>query len=190
MAEGGASLTQLMRRFHVGAKQMNRWIAEHGIALRSQFVSLPDEEWRAIVGWEGFYEVSNMGRVRSLDRMAGNRRIHGRVMKPYKDRPKYPHMIIQLSKGGRSKEGAAFPLVHKLVLEAFVGPRPAGLEACHNNGDGTDNRLTNLRWDTHKANMADQFEHGTNTPRKPKPRKWKPGSRGRVPRWYIEQQST
>lgn len=152
--------------------------------------SLPGEEWRAIAGWESFYEVSNMGRVRSLDRVSSGVRVKGRLMKPYKDRPKYPHMIIQLSRGGRSKEGAAFPLVHKLVLEAFVGPRPPGLEACHNNGDGTDNRLSNLRWDTHRANMADQFKHGTMTPKKPKPRKWKPGSRGRVPRWFIEQQST
>lgn len=153
------------------------------------------EIWKAIVGWEGFYEVSNWGRVRSLDRVVPNgrgsvRRVPGRIMKPYKDRPKYPHMIIQLSRGGRSKEHAQFPLVHKLVLEAFVGPRPPGLEACHNNGDGTDNRVSNLRWDTHKANMADQFKHGTNTPKKPKPRKWKPGSRGRVPRWFTESQST
>lgn len=52
-------------------------------------------------------------------------------------------------------------LAHRLVLEAFVGPCPDGMEACHNNGDRTDNRIENLRWDTAKANQADRKKHGT-----------------------------
>jgi hypothetical protein len=52
--------------------------------------------------------------------------------------------------------------VHRLVLETFVGPCPDGMEACHNNGDRTDNRLVNLRWDTSKANNHDKLSHGTN----------------------------
>jgi hypothetical protein len=56
--------------------------------------------------------------------------------------------------------------VHRLVLEAFVGPCPAGMEACHNNGVRTDNRLENLRWDTRSANCRDRIRHGTtNFPR-------------------------
>lgn len=51
--------------------------------------------------------------------------------------------------------------IHHLVLEAFVGPRPAGMEGCHNDGDPTNNRLDNLRWDTSKANQADKTKHGT-----------------------------
>ncbi len=51
--------------------------------------------------------------------------------------------------------------VHRLVLEAFVGPCPPGMEGCHNNGDPWDNQLSNLRWDTHKNNMADAMSHGT-----------------------------
>jgi hypothetical protein len=51
--------------------------------------------------------------------------------------------------------------VHRLVLEAFRGPCPPGMEACHGNGDRGDPRLSNLRWDTHRANMADQCAHGT-----------------------------
>lgn len=51
-------------------------------------------------------------------------------------------------------------LVHRLVLEAFVGPRPEGMECCHNNGDPADNRLKNLRWDTRSANNKDKVRHG------------------------------
>jgi hypothetical protein len=50
---------------------------------------------------------------------------------------------------------------HRLILEAFVGPCPQGQEACHINGVKTDNRITNLRWDTRKENGADRARHGT-----------------------------
>lgn len=53
--------------------------------------------------------------------------------------------------------------IHRLVLEAFVGTCPEGMECCHDNGIRTDNRLANLRWDTPKANSADKFKHGTNS---------------------------
>ncbi len=51
--------------------------------------------------------------------------------------------------------------VHRLVLETFVGPCPEGMEACHNNGIRTDNRLENLRWDTHSEDSKDAIWHGT-----------------------------
>lgn len=51
--------------------------------------------------------------------------------------------------------------VHRLVLEAFVGPCPEGMQCCHKNGDPTDNRLENLRWDTASANHLDKRKHGT-----------------------------
>lgn len=50
--------------------------------------------------------------------------------------------------------------VHVLVLEAFVGPRPDGMEGCHNDGDPSNNRLSNLRWDTPLANWSDRRKHG------------------------------
>lgn len=53
--------------------------------------------------------------------------------------------------------------VSHLVLLAFVGLRPDGMEACHDDGDIADNRLRNLRWDTHKNNSADKWRHGTQT---------------------------
>jgi hypothetical protein len=51
--------------------------------------------------------------------------------------------------------------IHRLVLEAFVGPAPDGMEGCHNDGNPENNNLLNLRWDTHASNMADQLAHGT-----------------------------
>lgn len=53
--------------------------------------------------------------------------------------------------------------VHALLLTAFVGPCPPGMEACHNDGFRSNNRLYNLRWDTRKANAADRRKHGTDT---------------------------
>lgn len=51
--------------------------------------------------------------------------------------------------------------IHRLVLETFIGPCPPGHQGCHNDGNGTNNRLGNLRWDTPKNNMADRIAHGT-----------------------------
>lgn len=51
--------------------------------------------------------------------------------------------------------------VHRLVLKTFIGSCPKGMEACHNNGIRTDNRLKNLRWDTRKNNIRDEIKHGT-----------------------------
>ncbi len=50
--------------------------------------------------------------------------------------------------------------VHRLVLEAFVGPCPPGLECCHEDGNSANNATTNLRWDTHQSNVADMVRHG------------------------------
>ena len=52
-------------------------------------------------------------------------------------------------------------MVHRLILETFTGPCPEGMIACHNNGNPSDNRLGNLRWDTHRSNQADMVRHGT-----------------------------
>jgi hypothetical protein len=123
---------------------------------------MTDERWLPIPGHDG-YEASDLGRVRSVDRVIvdkwgcpGKRR--GRVLALDLKRNKRRNDLrqaIRLGKGGNAR------YVHHLVLEAFVGPRPDGMEACHENGNSLDNRLSNLRWDTHAANMADQRRHGT-----------------------------
>jgi hypothetical protein len=67
---------------------------------------------------------------------------------------KRPHTS---SPGGRSQTTA----VHRIVLEAFVGPCPEGMECCHNDGNPRNNNVTNLRWDTRSANQMDSVRHGT-----------------------------
>jgi hypothetical protein len=78
-----------------------------------------------------------------------------RLLKLGKDGGGY--LIVGLHKDGKQYTRK----VHQLILETFVGPRPPGMEACHNNGDPSDNRLQNLRWDTPKNNHADRKIHGT-----------------------------
>lgn len=114
------------------------------------------EQWRAVVGYEGIYEVSDLGRVRSVDRIdARGRRRRGRSRSLV--RQKSGHLTVSLCKDGVHRQF----LVHVLVLSAFVGPCPVGMEGCHWNDDGSDNRLENLRWDTRSANVADSVRNGT-----------------------------
>jgi hypothetical protein len=120
------------------------------------------EQWRAVVGYEGLYEVSDQGRVRSVDRVVaydgrhGPTKMHlrGRILKPYPGR----YHTVNLSAVGRR---LIVRPVNTLVAEAFLGPRPNGMQCCHNNGDPGDNRLENLRWDTPSSNMQDTKLHGT-----------------------------
>ena len=116
------------------------------------------EEWRAIAGFDG-YEVSNLGRVRSWRPKNG---IGGfvatpRVLSPETNKHGYKRIGLRIL-GERKKRGQ---LIHQLVLEAFVCPKPAGLVCCHGDGDRTNNAVGNLRWDTPAANAQDSIRHGT-----------------------------
>lgn len=99
------------------------------------------EIWRPVVGYEGLYDVSNLGRVRSLK--------FGRVkiMKPKDNGNGY--LRVSLRKDGKGKK----LYVHRIVWEAFVGPIPDGYELDHLNTVRDDNRLENLRCVTRKENM-------------------------------------
>lgn len=120
------------------------------------------EEWRPAPGWEGLYEVSDLGRVRSLPRVITVRRkdgdrpkpISGRIMK---QRLHSGYPVVKLRDAPRAEK----VLIHRLVCEAWHGPCPEGLECAHNDGDRTNNRPENLRWTTHLNNMRDKFKHGT-----------------------------
>lgn len=102
------------------------------------------EQWTSVVGSPG-YEVSDLGRVRSPRR----------VLRNIVGTDGY-HQVHVPGAAGRF----VIKRVHRLVLEAFVGPGGT-LYGCHNNGQKTDNRLENLRWDTAQANSDDKELHGT-----------------------------
>lgn len=123
-------------------------------------MGIKPEEWRPVVGHEGFYEVSDLGRVRSVDRTlpraGGTMRIRGKILTPGVD--KHGRCGVNLHRDGSVKHRR----VHRLVLQAFVGPCPDGMEGCHNDGDATNNQIGNLRWDTSLSNSLDMARHGTN----------------------------
>lgn len=72
-------------------------------------------------------------------------------------RGRYLQLTLRAKPGGNPSNH----YVHRLVLNAFIGPRPEGMEACHGAGGSTDNRLCNLRWDTPQSNTRDKRDHGT-----------------------------
>ena len=117
------------------------------------------EMWRAVVGYEGRYEVSSSGRVRSVPRTGirkdGSRlSVRGQILKPW-IHPKTEYLIV-----GRGK-GEPREYVHRLVALAFLGPEPEGMEVCHEDGKRWNNTLANLRWDTRSSNQMDRVAHGT-----------------------------
>ncbi|PIB80533.1 hypothetical protein CQY23_03060 [Mycobacterium celatum] len=107
------------------------------------------DRWLPVVGYEGFYEVSSDGRVRSLKRRF-------RILKQAVH-PRGGYRQVTLAKNGHHRTHK----VHRLVLEAFVGRCPPGFVGCHNDGDTSNNRADNLRWDSPSANNFDLVRHGT-----------------------------
>lgn len=120
--------------------------------------SLQQEEiWRPITGYEGIYEVSNLGRVRSLDRVTihGHRR-RGALLRPAPNRT--GHQKVRLCWEGVVNDF----LLHRLVLEAFVGPCPEGMICCHGPNGVLDNSVENLCWGTKSKNAGeDKLRDGT-----------------------------
>lgn len=115
------------------------------------------EHWLPVVGYEGAYEVSDHGRVRSIDRVIetkrGPRTVRGRVLKFRHHKHGYPMVSPGFGKDA---------LIHHWVLAAFVGPRPKGAVACHNDGNPANNTVSNLRYDTQSSNCFDTVRHGRN----------------------------
>lgn len=130
------------------------------------------EKWLPVVGWEWGYEVSNYGRVRSINRVVEQkcrwggtqiRRIPGKIMRQHSSKQKhcYGRMSVGLGGGDMAPSRQKTRLVHQLVLEAFVGQRPDGLECRHIDGNPTNNNLGNLEYGTPKENSIDKVRHGT-----------------------------
>lgn len=112
--------------------------------------------WVPVVGYEGLYEVSDRGRVRSIPRPSTK---GGILRQGVNKRDGYPS--VKLSREGRKTHLA----VHVLVITAFRGVRSEGAECRHLNGDRTDNRLENLQWGTSAENSRDMVEHGRSNSR-------------------------
>lgn len=123
------------------------------------------EQWRSVVGFDGYYEVSDQGCLRSCDRtipITGGgdsygaiRALRGRPL-PLRPRPD-GYVPCSLSKDGL--RGNYF--VHRLVAVAFVGPCPDGMEVAHQNGVRSDNRRENLAYASRSENNRQKVEHGT-----------------------------
>lgn len=107
------------------------------------------EEWRAVQGWEGIYEVSNFGQVARLRRRGRCLLKHGLSKRGY-------HRVTLCR--NNCKESWT---VQTLVCRAFHGPKPVGCHAAHCNGNKDDNRASNLAWKTPTENEADKIRHGT-----------------------------
>ena len=120
------------------------------------------ERWLPVVGWEGLYEVSSWGRVRSLDRDIPRpdgsvQRRKGRLMRASINSKGYQHLSLHRNGGSTTRN------VHTLVAEAFIGPRPENLQVRHGQGGQLDNRPENLCYGTDVENKADKLRDGTHS---------------------------
>ena len=114
------------------------------------------EVWKAIPGFEGIYDVSDLGRVR---RLYDGGESGWRLLNPSLNKTGTGYFQVTLHAGEKVRRSA---LVHHLVAEAFIGPKPSPeMLVCHNDGDSRNNKANNLRYDTFSANQLDRIRHGT-----------------------------
>lgn len=122
-----------------------------------------NEIWKDIPGYEGKYQASNLGRIKSL-----KRKVHG--VNPY-TRKEFLRTIPEciLRPGSYCKtghlsvvlgHGTAGKPVHQLIMLTFVGLPPVGCEVLHNDGDPQNNKLSNLRYGTRRENILDVYRQG------------------------------
>ena len=103
-------------------------------------VETDTEIWKTVVGYQD-YEVSNYGRIRS------NKYGKIRIIKTPKNKYGYPR--VNFCNDGKIHCKA----VHRIVLETFIGECPSGMECSHLDGDMSNNKLSNLKWETHTDNL-------------------------------------
>jgi hypothetical protein len=112
------------------------------------------ERWKSIPGYEGYYEVSDHGRIRTVERFVRTRG-GGKRIAPARIR-KVSVNSTGRAQVGLSRDGHWMNMkVHRAVALAFLGPEPAGMEVCHGDGNPLNNHVSNLRWGTKKTNSAD-----------------------------------
>ena len=112
---------------------------------------------KEIPGFEGYYADTD-GNIYSCYNV-GNHTITGKIRKQLKETDCHGRPRVTLCRDQKRH----YRFVHQLILETFVGPRSDKLECCHNDGNNQNNKLSNLRWDTSKANSADMIRHGRST---------------------------
>ncbi len=116
------------------------------------------EVYKDIVGFNGFYQVSNWGKVKSLSRIVnhakkGTQEVKERILK-FDLRSGYPSVTFY-----KDKKSSRFT-VHHLVMLAFIGERPIGFDINHKDGDKTNNHLSNLEYCTRSKNIQHAFSKG------------------------------
>lgn len=120
---------------------------------------IPGERWLPVVGYEGIYEVSDLGRVRSVDRVTvckdGRTNFYrGKILSARARQNRYPTVNL-------SRNGSPTPqMVHRLVAIAFLGKREGDVR--HKNDNKQDCRLSNLEWGTRSQNSLDAVRNGKN----------------------------
>ena len=113
---------------------------------------MSQEIWKPVVGFEGQYEVSSLGRVRSLDRLDSmGRRKFGKLIQPHKLHS--GHNQFRLWSENKDYKRTA----HRLVMQSFVGPIPEGKIVCHGINGVSDNSLSNLYFGTHRKNLCEDL---------------------------------
>lgn len=115
-------------------------------SVGAKLTKIMEEQWKQIPGLSSYYEVSNLGRVRSS--YSGN----FKLLSPWSNQGGYQSVTLDRQNW----------LISHLVLLAFVGPKPTNSHiAAHNDGNNKNNILENLRWATYQENEDDKLRHGT-----------------------------
>lgn len=104
------------------------------------------ETWKDISGYEGLYQISNVGRVRSL--------ITGKILKELNSTAGYLQVVLYKNRISKRM------LIHRLVAESFIHTPEKKRTVNHKNGDKHDNSVNNLEWATHKENMRHAYATG------------------------------
>lgn len=123
-------------------------------------IALIKERWRSYPGWEGWYEVSDQGQVRSMDRVVTDKNgrrmaFAGRLLAPKLNRQTGYWFVILARPGVRHTR-----TIHSLVALTWIGPRPEGMEVRHGESGKSDNSLANLCYGTPKQNGEDKIRDG------------------------------
>jgi hypothetical protein len=114
---------------------------------------MENEIWKNIIGYEGIYQISNLGRAK---RLSGYGRQYNRFLSPCEYKKSHHLYVTLMANGVKIRKN-----IHTLVLESFMGQRPSNKHVCrHIDGNPYNNKLSNLLWGTRSENSQDSVRHG------------------------------